>query len=69
MTHTPDRIIRERERREITGVSKTTWWRWEAEGQVPRRRTLGPNSMGWRLSEILEWLENRPLAKQERTAA
>ncbi len=55
----PDRFIREPERHHITGLSRTTWWRLEREGQVPKRRALSVNSVGWLLSEILQWQAQR----------
>lgn len=54
-----DRIVREPERKEITGRSRTSWWRDEREGRVPRRVKTGPASVGWKLSELLEWLATR----------
>ncbi len=45
---------------ELFGVSRVTLWRWEREGRLPPKRTLGPNTVGWLESEILEWLESRP---------
>ena len=55
----PDRFVREEERRRLTGLSRTTWWRMEREGQVPKRRALSANSVGWLLSEIIEWQAHR----------
>ncbi len=55
----PDRIVREPERHRLTGLSRTTWWRLEKEGQVPKRRALSVNSVGWLLSEIVEWQAQR----------
>ena len=55
----PDRFIREFERRQITGLSRTTWWRMERQGVAPKRRQLSPNSTGWLLSEISAWMMSR----------
>lgn len=55
-----NRIIREPERREITGISRVQWWRLEKKGQVPKRVRLGENSVGWQLSELLDWVRSRP---------
>jgi predicted DNA-binding transcriptional regulator AlpA len=54
-----DRIVREPERARLTGLSRTTWWALERMGQVPRRRQLGPGSIGWLLSELEEWIRSR----------
>ena len=54
-----DRIARENERREITGVSRAQWYRLERQGKAPKRLTLGPNSVGWRLSDLQRWIRTR----------
>ena len=53
------RIVRERERRDITGIGPTTAWRLEALGQFPRRVRLTSKSVGWYEDELLEWVESR----------
>jgi predicted DNA-binding transcriptional regulator AlpA len=55
----PDRFIREVERRQVTGLSRTTWWRLERQGVAPKRRQLSANSTGWLLSEITAWMQSR----------
>lgn len=60
----PDRIVREAERREITGISAMTAWRLERQGRFPRRRKLydtgrKADPVGWRLSELMAWIESR----------
>lgn len=56
---TLDRIVREPERARITGLSRTTAWLLEKRGEFPARLTLTPGAVGWRLSELLEWVEAR----------
>lgn len=51
-----DRICREKERRNITGVSSVQWWRNERSGKVPRRISIGIRSVGWRMSELQAWV-------------
>lgn len=53
-----DRIIRVREVVIICGVSRDTIRRMEQRGQFPRRVKIG-GSVGWRLSEIRQWLAER----------
>jgi len=55
-----DRIIRERECREITGLSRSTRWRLEREGKFPKRRKLSAAASGWLASEIAAWMAERP---------
>ena len=58
-TPQPDRFVREPECKALTGLSRVTRWRMEREGTFPARRQIAPNAVGWRLSELLEWLETR----------
>jgi len=45
-------IAIERKPWEIYDVSRTTWWRWERDGLVPKRIQLGPNTKGSIISEL-----------------
>jgi len=54
-----DRILRANEVHTITGLSRTTLWRMENKEEFPRRVSLGANSVGWRLSEIENWMKER----------
>lgn len=54
-----DRIIRAKEVVEMTGLSRTTIWRMEQYKSFPARVSLGKNSVGWKLSEIKQWINNR----------
>lgn len=56
---TPDRIIRAKEVQNMTGLSRTTLWRLENKGEFPYRVSLGGNSVGWKLSEIKQWIDER----------
>jgi prophage regulatory protein len=55
-----DRIVRERERREITGISRTTAFVLERKGLFPQRVVVTGNRVGWRLSELEAWVQSRP---------
>lgn len=59
-----DRIVRETERKELTGISRVRAWELEKTGHFPKRRKLTPNgsSVGWLYSELLEWIQNRATA-------
>ena len=58
------RFIRKRELLHITGLSYSTIWRREREGDFPARVRLSPGAVGWRLSEVEEWLNGLPLAEE-----
>ena len=59
-----DRIVREAERKELTGISRVRTWELEKLGHFPKRRKLTPNgsSVGWLLSEINDWIQSRERA-------
>ena len=52
-------VIRRKKLLELIGVSAATQWRMEKAGHFPARRRLGKNSVGWILSEVEEWINNR----------
>ncbi|EON3583059.1 helix-turn-helix transcriptional regulator [Escherichia coli] len=54
-----DRIVREKECRELTGICRTTRYEMEKQGRFPSRLNLGGRSVGWLLSEVIEWVKNR----------
>lgn len=58
-TKMADRIIRAKEVQQLTGLSRTTLWRFENKGEFPRRVSLGANTVGWKLSEVQNWIQER----------
>ena len=55
----PDKIIRSKEVQELTGLSRTTIWRLERTGKFPARIALSTSNVGWRLSDIQEWIRSK----------
>lgn len=53
----PDKIIRSKEVQELTGLSRTTIWRLEREGKFPARVPLTSSNVGWRLTDVQEWIK------------
>jgi len=53
---TQDKIVRSKEVQTLTGLSRTTLWRLERSGKFPARIALSTSSVGWRLSDIQEWI-------------
>ncbi len=53
------RILRERDVRKATGLSRVTRWRLERRGEFPRRVKLTARCVGWPEAEVMEWLKAR----------
>lgn len=54
------KVIRPKPLSKALDVGLSTIYDWENRGILPPRRRIGPNTSGWPLSELLEWLESRP---------
>ena len=54
-----DRIILEKERKQMTGISRSTAWRMEQKGEFPKRRKVSDGLVGWFESEINDWIASR----------
>ena len=57
------RIMRTREVVELLGLSRSTIWRMERNGQFPKHRSMGPRSVGWLDTEVQEWIGTRQCGK------
>jgi predicted DNA-binding transcriptional regulator AlpA len=52
-----DRIISKSECRKVLGgVSDSTIWRLEHQGDFPKRVRVAPGTAGWRMSEVQQWI-------------
>jgi len=62
--HAPaqDRFLREPEVLKLVGVSRMTLRRWEEAGLFPKRYKIGPNTVAWKESEVLQWIANHKFA-------
>ncbi len=45
--------------KELTGLSTSSIWRHEQEGNFPRRLSIGKQAVGWYYDEVLGWLDSR----------
>lgn len=54
------RLLRIDKVMERTGLSRTTIWRREREGDFPSRVRIGPNAVAWREDDVDDWIESRP---------
>lgn len=52
-------VVNEKGRRELTGLSRSTWYRLEQRGEVPPRIRLSPGRVGWRVADLEEWIARR----------
>ena len=50
------RLLRRQEVESLTGLSRATLYSLMAEGRFPKPLRLGRRSVGWRLSDIDNWL-------------
>ena len=57
--HESDCIIDRHERRRLVPYSDNHVLRLERAGLFPVRVKLGPNRVGWLLSEVLAWIDGR----------
>jgi predicted DNA-binding transcriptional regulator AlpA len=58
-----ERMVLEPERKRITGVGRSKWYLLEDAGLAPQRRQISGNRTGHLLSELIAWIEARPLAR------
>ncbi len=54
-----DRLLRVPEVCKRTGLSRTTLWRLERAGEFPRRRQISTQTVGWLVSDVVEWIKSR----------
>jgi prophage regulatory protein len=59
-------VLRRRQLLQFIGLSNTTQWRLEKNGDFPSRIKLGRGSVGWRLDEVEEWLNGRERVVRQR---
>ena len=55
------RVIRKPELFSKISLSDATIWRLEKASKFPKRIQLGGNSVGWFLSEVEDWLEQKAI--------
>ncbi len=63
-TFAGQRLIRLPEVLQLTGLSRTTVYRKIKLSQFPEPIQLGERSVAWRASDILAWIDTRPLVSQ-----
>lgn len=53
------RLIGRKELLALVPYSDVSIWRLERDGLFPRRITIGPNRVAWRLADVLAWIDER----------
>lgn len=53
-----DIFIDEKKCKQMTSLSRVTRWRLERAGEFPKRVQISPGRIAWRISEIIDWIEN-----------
>ena len=53
------RFLRLPEVIELTGVSRSTIYRWMANGEFPKQISIGGNTVAWLEAEVEEWIHTR----------
>ena len=53
------RVLRFRDVRDRTGLSRSTIWRLERRGMFPPHRQISPNAVGWLEDELNDWIRTR----------
>jgi prophage regulatory protein len=56
------KLLRIKEVIAMTGLSRMSIYRYERNGDFPKRRRLGRNSVAWLDEDITAWVTARPLA-------
>ena len=49
-------ILRRPDVEAVTGLSRSTIYKWMDEGSLPKPVKLGPRAVGWREADINDWL-------------
>ena len=52
-------ILRRPDVEAVTGLSRSTIYKWMNEGSFPKPVKLGPRAVGWREEQIEAWIADR----------
>ena len=53
------RILRRTDVQKMTGLSRSTIYRWSSNGSFPKPSKLGPRAVGWPEAQIRAWIADR----------
>lgn len=54
-----EKLLRFEQIVKLTGLSRTTLWRLEKQGQFPKRVKLSTRAVAWRETEVHQWIAER----------
>ncbi len=60
-----ERLLRRREVERITGVSRSSIYRLMQDSDFPRPVRIGPGAVRWKASEIMAWIDSRPVVRDQ----
>ena len=55
--------------RKVTGLSRSSIYRLEANGDFPKRVRLSERACAWRDNEVFEWMDTRPRVNEHSVSA
>lgn len=59
MTTEIPKLLRYEDMKRIFGISRSSLYRWEKEGDFPKRVQMGANSIAWKQEDVMEWINKR----------
>lgn len=59
-----DTIFRLKDVKQITGLGRSSIYKFSKLGTFPEQRELGPRAVGWNSREVSEWVAARPVARK-----
>ena len=62
--NTPPRILRLRDVKKATGLSRSTIYSYVEKGGFPSKINIGPRSVGWLEHEVLDWIRKKVAASR-----
>ncbi len=62
-----ERIIRVKELQALTSLSRSTLWRLRQTRDFPPSIRLSPGVIGWKLSTVMQWLDELETVKDKRS--
>ena len=61
------RVLRYAAVRHLTGLSRTTLWRLERIGLLPKHVQLSSHSVGWIETDVIAWIQSKANEEPDRT--